>query len=156
MAGAVLHSTYLCASKSPVLSCGRGVGRCGHVLPLVKQAHSWPWRRRVHVPPTTTLTYRTCCYPCVLASTETWRQFMCGTCDTVALRWHDCSNMGWGCWRLRAVRDWGKLRNEELHDLCHQIEENKMAGACGTCGEENIWIQNFGGENWREVITWQT
>jgi len=64
---------YLCLSKSPVASCGWGVGRCGQVLPLARLAHSWLWRRRVHIPPTGARSYRTWRSPWagILTSTKT-------------------------------------------------------------------------------------
>jgi hypothetical protein len=40
----------------------------------------------------------------------------------------------------------------------HQMVKSRqmMGGACGTCEEEDNWINNVGGETWRKETTWKT
>jgi hypothetical protein len=37
-----------------------------------------------------------------------------------------------------------------------QIKKNEMGGACSMYGEEESWIQGFGGETWGKETTWKT
>jgi hypothetical protein len=36
------------------------------------------------------------------------------------------------------TEEWRRLHDRELNDLCDQIEQNEMGGACGTYGEDSV------------------
>lgn len=49
------------------------------------------------------------------------------------------------------IREWRRIHNENLHDLCfsysgNQIKNNDMGGGFGTCERQKRCMQSFGRE----------
>jgi hypothetical protein len=58
--------------------------------------------------------------------------------------------------------EWRRLHEEKLYDLCPSpniirvIKKNKMGGACGMYGGQEMFIQGFGGKICGKERTWKT
>jgi hypothetical protein len=64
--------------------------------------------------------------------------------------------------RDEVTGEWGKVHNEELHnlysspDIISQVKANEVGGACSTHGRGEKSVQGFGVKARRKETTWKT